>query len=211
MTRIWWILIGALSSLKNLNFDGCLWYKVKNVWPKKVQRSYILWHWRTMQNLKKLTCGLENDTRNLANFHQNTWKCQDWYFQGILLSKVENEWTKNLRTVMCNNTEEWWKIWRGIGSLVQNWYKECYKFWLENSKVSKIYTLLGCFWPNSMFELEKKYIEVALECDAKFEETLTCDFENDTSNLENFHQTPQKSQKWDFHWFFLYKVENAWA
>ena len=25
---------------------------------------------------EKLTCGLENDIRNLANFHQNTWKGQ---------------------------------------------------------------------------------------------------------------------------------------
>ena len=38
----------------------------------------------------KLTCGLENDMSNLANFHQNTLKCQNWYFHGILLSKVEN-------------------------------------------------------------------------------------------------------------------------
>ena len=39
---------------------------------------------------KKLTFGLENDMKNLANFHQNTWKCQNWDFDGILLSKVEN-------------------------------------------------------------------------------------------------------------------------
>ena len=39
---------------------------------------------------KKLTCGLENDMRNLANFHQSTQKCQNWDFDGILLSKAEN-------------------------------------------------------------------------------------------------------------------------
>ena len=38
----------------------------------------------------KLTCGLEDDMRNLANFHQNTWKYQSWDFDGILFSKVEN-------------------------------------------------------------------------------------------------------------------------
>ena len=27
--------------------------KVFNVWPKKVQRSYLSWHWRVMQNVKK--------------------------------------------------------------------------------------------------------------------------------------------------------------
>ena len=112
MTRIWWILIRALSSLKNSNSDWSLLYKVKNVWPKKVQRSYILWHWRTMQNLKKLTCGLENDTRNLANFHQNTWKCQNWYFMGFFSPKWkmhELQLMEELQVMTLKNDK---KIWR---------------------------------------------------------------------------------------------------
>ena len=39
---------------------------------------------------KKLTYGLENDMRNLANFLKNIGKCQNWDFDGILLYKVEN-------------------------------------------------------------------------------------------------------------------------
>ena len=39
---------------------------------------------------KLMTCGLENDMGNLENFHQNTWKCLNWNFDGILLSKIEN-------------------------------------------------------------------------------------------------------------------------
>ena len=39
---------------------------------------------------KKLTCGLENDMRNLANFLKSIGKCQNWDFDGILLSKGEN-------------------------------------------------------------------------------------------------------------------------
>ena len=38
----------------------------------------------------KLTCGLENDMRNLANFHQSIRKSQNQEFDGILLSKVQN-------------------------------------------------------------------------------------------------------------------------
>ena len=38
----------------------------------------------------KLTCASKNDMRNLASFHQSTQKCQNWDFDGILLSKVEN-------------------------------------------------------------------------------------------------------------------------
>ena len=39
--------------------------QVYNVWPKKVQRGYLLWHWSFIQNLKKnwlvvwkMTCGI---------------------------------------------------------------------------------------------------------------------------------------------------------
>ena len=39
---------------------------------------------------EKLTCGLENDMRNLLNFQQSTRKSQNWDFDGIRLSKVEN-------------------------------------------------------------------------------------------------------------------------
>ena len=46
---------------------------------------------------EKLNCGLENDMRNLVKFHQSLWKCQNWDFDGILLSEVENAWAKNLQ------------------------------------------------------------------------------------------------------------------
>ena len=39
---------------------------------------------------KKKLFNLENDMRNLANFHQSTWKRQNWDFHRILSSKVEN-------------------------------------------------------------------------------------------------------------------------
>ena len=39
---------------------------------------------------EKLTCGLKNDIRNLANFHQSSQKSQNWDFEGVLLSKVEH-------------------------------------------------------------------------------------------------------------------------
>ena len=39
---------------------------------------------------EKLTCGLENDMRNLGSFYQSTRNSQNWDFDGIFLSKVEN-------------------------------------------------------------------------------------------------------------------------
>ena len=42
MTRIWWTLIQALNSLKNLQFDWLLSCKVYNVWPKKY--LWVIFH-----------------------------------------------------------------------------------------------------------------------------------------------------------------------
>ena len=42
--------------------------------------------------------------------------------------------------VISNDTEEQEKIWRGIALSFQNSHKEFDEFWLENSKVSEIYT-----------------------------------------------------------------------
>ena len=136
----------------DLHFKRFLLLKVYKISARKVQRSYVSWFWRVMQNFllqkwqefgefwstfskvsnistlicpfcakyitfdqksteelsfmtvkshgkfqEKLTCGLENDMGNLTNFYQNTWKCQNWYFYGIILSKVENTWAKNLQ------------------------------------------------------------------------------------------------------------------
>ena len=39
---------------------------------------------------EKQTCSLENDRRNLADFRQGTRNSQNWNFDLILLSKVEN-------------------------------------------------------------------------------------------------------------------------
>ena len=43
----------STRSLKNLHFRWFLLCKVFNVWPKKVQRSYLSWYSRVMQNLRK--------------------------------------------------------------------------------------------------------------------------------------------------------------
>ena len=52
---------------------------------------------------------------------------------------------------------------------------------------------------------------MTLESDAKFEEKLTCDLENDMRNLANFHQSTRKSENWEFDGVLLSKIENARA
>ena len=90
MIRFWWILIRALKSLGRLHFDWSLLCKVCNVWPKK---DILM----TLKSYAKLNCCLENEMNNSENFHQSTWKSRNWDFDGILLSKIENAWTKSLQ------------------------------------------------------------------------------------------------------------------
>ena len=71
------------------------WHEEFNkFWPEQKNYRGIIFHdtkeWWKIE--EKLTCGLENDMRNLAKFHQNTQKSQNWNFYWALLSKVENAW-----------------------------------------------------------------------------------------------------------------------
>ena len=100
LCKIWRELIFCFKNDKNLvNFDlstknskkFALWSLLCKVfWPTKYREVYFMTLKSHAKFEEKLTCGLENDMRNLANFHQKTWKCQNWYFHGILLPKVEN-------------------------------------------------------------------------------------------------------------------------
>ena len=126
--------------------------------PKKVQRSYLSWHWRVVQNLKKNWLGklgncLENDMSNLADFHQHIWRCQNWYFHGILLSKVENIWAKKLQ----GSYVQW--HWRIMKNLKRNWLWRILNWTLESFKnlyfneliLTKVYN----FWAK---KIQRRYI-----------------------------------------------------
>ena len=63
---------------------------------------------------------------------------------------------KKYREVIFNDTEEGYKILRGIDLLFQNWHKKFDKFWPGHSKVSKIFALMGSFLAKYiLFELQK--------------------------------------------------------
>ena len=57
----------------------------------------------------------------------------------------------------------------------------------------------------------EEFYFMRLECNAKFEEKLTCGLENEMRNLANFYQIIRQSQNWDPDGIFLPKVENVWA
>ena len=122
---IWWILIRALESLKNFHFNVLLLSKVYTAWVKKVQRSYLSWNWRQIQIWRGIDLSFQNwheefkqiliwALESLKNFHFNV----------LLLSKVYIAWANKCRGVIFQETEEGYKIWRGIDLLFQNWHEE---------------------------------------------------------------------------------------
>ena len=100
MTRIWWILTWILESLKDLHFYWFLLCKVFNVWPKKVQRSYLSWHWRVMQNLKK----------NWLVVWKMTWRiCHKFSPEHLKVLKLRLKWdpfVQNRKCMSLKFTEE---------------------------------------------------------------------------------------------------------
>ena len=73
------------------HFDGLFLSKVYRVWFKKIQGSYLSWHWTVMQNLNKpWPCGFKNGMRNWVNFHYSTQKSEKLYIDGLFLSKAYN-------------------------------------------------------------------------------------------------------------------------
>ena len=119
-------------------------------------------------NLKKYELPLQHLERNWLLISKLTWdvwpiltraleSLKNFYLNGFLLRKVYIVWTKKqYREVIFHETEEGCKIWRGIDLLFQNWHKEFNKFWPEQLKVTKIFTLMCSFWAKyKLFELKK--------------------------------------------------------
>ena len=83
---------------ETLHFDRVLLSKGYKVLDEKVQKCYLLWHWRVIQTLrKKLTFCLKNDMRNVVIFNSSSGKSKSLHFDGIFLSKVCNVWALKIQ------------------------------------------------------------------------------------------------------------------
>ena len=139
---IWWIFTQSLKSLK-ISFQCALFVKVYKVWAKKIQRSYVSWHKAVMQNLNKpWPCGFKNGKRNLGEFSLATFFPKEYYI-----------WAKKYRGVMCHNTEEWWKMWVGIGLSFEKWHEKIGKFWPDTQKSQSLYFNSGWAFSGLLIDL----------------------------------------------------------
>ena len=146
---------GEIST--NLYFDRLLFLKVYKISPKKVQRSYVSWYWRLMQNLKK--------NRSVVSKMTRIW----WILIGALnVSKIctlialfcSKYITYDLKSywgVTFHDTEESCKILRKTCLWFEKWHKEFDKFSPEHLKILKICTLMSYFWPKYKIFEPKKY------------------------------------------------------
>ena len=72
----------ALESLQNLHFHFLLLYLIVDL--KSTEELSLMTLKFDAKFGEKLTCGLKNDMRNMANFQQRTGKSQNWDFDGTL-------------------------------------------------------------------------------------------------------------------------------
>ena len=114
----------------------------------------------TMKNYAKfkqeLTCHFKVDMKNLTNFYLSIWKSQIFILMGSFWAKYIFFELKKYRRVIFHETEGGCKIWKGIDLSFQNWHKEFDRFWPEQSKVSKIFTLIVSLWAKCIYCLSEK-------------------------------------------------------
>ena len=131
----WWdALIQTWKSMSLKSTEELSVMTMKNYAKFEEERTWGIW--------RILICALESLKNCLSN--------------GFLLSKVYIFWTKKVqRSYLSSN-------WKGMQNLLEwnhrlrNWHKELDKFWTEQSKVSKIFTLMRSFWAKyKLFELKK--------------------------------------------------------
>ena len=194
------ILIRTLESLKNFHFNVLLLSKVYIVWAKKVQRSYLSWNWRVIQNV-------ERNRVVVSKLTHGTWQILTWALKSLkdIFTSMGFFWAKCIlfelkkyRGVIFHDTEEWCKIWRKTDLWFEKWHEKFGKFSPELLKLSK----LGLWWDSfvqSRKGMTLKFTEelcvMTMKNDTKIVEEINCRFIIDMRNLTNFDTSPGKSKK----------------
>ena len=116
-----------LSSRKSeiLDFDGLFLSKSYKVSTKQIQKSYLWWHWRVMQRLKKNCLFVSNMTWEIC--HSPNHSIVRKFHFGYFCPKYMRFEVKKYRWVFFNDTEQWCKIWINLDLVVSKmakWHKE---------------------------------------------------------------------------------------
>ena len=145
-----------------------------------------------------MTCGLENDIRNMASFTRALESLKIGILMESFNPKLKNFELKIHRGVICHDNEEWCKLWGGIDLSFQRWHEKFDKLWSEYLKGSKMFILMRFFWENYIFfELKKYRLVIFHETEEGFKIWREIDLgvKIDIKNLTNFDLNTRKSQK----------------
>ena len=125
----------------NLYFDRLLLLKVYKISAKKVQRSYVSWHWRVMQNLKKNWFDVSKMTR--------IWLTLTWALEILKISSLIGSFCAKYY-----DTDGWYKIWRKTYLWFGKW-RGIWQIFTRAFESLKIRNLMGSFYPKyKMYELK---------------------------------------------------------
>ena len=116
---------------------------------------------------------------------------------------------------MCHENKEWCRNWRKLDLSMQNWHEEFDDFSPEHLKISKICTLMGCFWPKYIMLDIKKYRGIIFDCTTNWYKIWRKTGLYFLKWHEEFGKFSPKhvrnSKNWDFYWVVLSKIENVCA
>ena len=153
---IWLIFMREVGSLKICTLMGSFCPKHIKL-DERVQESYVSWHWRMMQSLKK------NDMRNLVNFNASSGKSGNLHFDVLLLSKVYYVWAKKSTQKSCVITLKNDAKFEGeLTCALLNDMRNLVNF-DSTLKILKICTIMGSFWAKYIMFGLKKYRGVMVD------------------------------------------------
>ena len=119
-----------LSMSPNLYLDRLFLLKVHKISAKKVERSYVSWHWRLILNLMKNWFVVSKLTRIWWIFIRALKILKNLDFDWFLAWKVCNFWSK-----FDLSTKQWCKTWRKTDLWFGKQHGEFGKFSPEHLKV----------------------------------------------------------------------------
>ena len=142
-----------VSSRKSdiLHFDGFLLSKSYRVSAKKVQNSYLSWHWRVMQSLKKNWLVVSNMTWRIWWILIQLLKSLKILFDGLFLSKVCKVWATKIQRSYLHDIEQWCKIWINSDLMVPKMAWGVGWTFNKELKSLKNCTLMDSFCPKLFF------------------------------------------------------------
>ena len=137
-----------------------------------------------------------HESAEFQNFDCSGESSPNLYFNRLLVLKV---YKISAKKVQSNYVSWYWRVMqnlkknRFVSKMTRTWWifipalKSLQNLHFDWPPSCKVYNV----WPKST----EKLSFMALKSDAKFEEKLTCDLENDMKSLAKFHQTTVKNLK----------------